>query len=131
MTRFNGDEWTQARFNSFIKSALRAASARWPPRYKSLKKASVGKKINWKTGRIAEHYKCNSCMKEFPAKEVQIDHIHPIISPVTGFTTWDEVIKNMFCEEENLQVLCILCHKEKTTAERRLAKEYKNNERQL
>lgn len=116
-SKYNGGDWTVARFNSFVKSALRSASQRWPPKYTVLNKAKVGKKINWKTGRIAEHYKCNSCEKEFPLKEVQVDHIHPVV-PVTGFTSWDEVINNMFCEQEELQVLCTECHNAKSLRER-------------
>ena len=115
--KYNGGDWTLARFNSFVKSALRSASQRWPPKYKCLNEAKVGKKINWKTGRLAEHYKCNSCKKEFPAKEVQVDHVIPIV-PVTGFTSWDEVVDNMFCEAENLQVLCTECHSVKSLRER-------------
>lgn len=115
--KYNNGDWTVARFNSFVKSALRAASQRWPPKYCVLNAAKVGKKINWKTGRIAEHYKCNSCKKEFPLKEVQVDHLNPVV-PVTGFTTWDEVINNMFCEQEDLQVLCTECHNTKSLRER-------------
>lgn len=122
---YNNGQWTVARFNSFIKSALRSASQRWPPKYTALKKASVGKKVNWKTGRLAQHFKCNSCDGEFPQKEVQVDHIKPIIDPVKGFTSWDDVIHNMFCEEDNLQVLCKDCHVTKTTAEKQQAKENK------
>lgn len=122
----NNGEWTAARFNSFVKSALRSASQRWPPKYKALKKASVGKKINWKTARLAQHFKCASCNKEFPQKEVQVDHIVPIIDPIKGFTSWDDVIKNMFCEEDNLQVLCKGCHQIKSTAEKAARKKEKN-----
>lgn len=120
--QFNNGQWTAARFNSFVKSALRSASQRWPPKYQCLNKAKRGKKINWKTGRIAEHYECNSCHKEFVLKDVQVDHKSPIV-PVTGFTTWDEVIDNMFCEEDDLQVLCIQCHKIKSNAEKASRKE--------
>lgn len=125
--KYNNGDWTAARFNSFVKSALRSASQRWPPRYKVLKKAAVGKKTNIKTGRLAEHYLCNSCKKEFPLKEVNVDHITPVV-PLSGFTTWDEVIHNMFCEEDNLQILCKHCHTIKTNAEKRIAKENKYNE---
>jgi len=115
---FNGGQWTQARFNSFVKSALRSASQRWPPKYSCLSEACVGQKINQKSGRLAKHYKCNACLSDFPAKEVQVDHINPIIDPVAGFTTWDDVIDNMFCERDNLQVLCKDCHKTKTQQEK-------------
>lgn len=118
MREFNGGDWTAARFNSFVKSALRSASQRWPPKYSCLSEACTGQKINPKSGRLAKHYKCNACNNDFPAKEVQVDHINPIIDPVTGFTTWDEVVNNMFCERENLQVLCTTCHKAKTKEEK-------------
>lgn len=124
--KYCGGSWTKARWMSFVKGALRAASSRYPPKYSCLKAAATEKKINWKTGRLAQHFKCNSCSKEFPAKEVQVDHINPIVNPLTGFTTWDDVINNMFCEEDNLQVLCKTCHDVKTLAEKRQAKENKN-----
>lgn len=127
MTRdkYNGGDWTKSRWMSFVKSALRSASSRYPPKFKCLNAAKTGKKINWKTGRIAEHYKCNSCNKEFTLKEVQVDHINPVV-PVTGFTTWDEVINNMYCEQEDLQVLCTECHNNKSLLERQERKNNKN-----
>ena len=128
MKKYNGGAWTLARFNSFIKSALRSASIRWPPKYQCLKNAATKKKVNAKTGRMAQHYECNSCKKEFPAKDVQVDHIIPIIDPVIGFTTWDDVISRMFCEIDNLQVLCKTCHDVKTTAEKQLTKRKKTND---
>ncbi len=123
-TVFNDGEWTLARFNSFVKSALRSASQRWPVKYKVLSEAYVGQKINESSGRLAKHYKCKSCEKDYPAKNVQVDHVKPIIDPVQGFTTWDEVIYNMFCERDNLQVLCKTCHDTKTKSEKEERKKY-------
>lgn len=123
---YNGGEWTPAKYQSFVKSALRSASKRWPPKFKCLKAASVGKRINAKTGRLAEHYRCACCTGLFPAKEVQVDHINPIIDPRIGFTNWDDVVHAMYCEQSNLQVLCLTCHKEKTAQERAIAKEFKS-----
>lgn len=124
----NGGNWTEARFNSFVKSALRGASKRWPPKYQVMDEACTGTKINAKTGRKAKHYKCAECGGEFPAKEVQVDHKQPVIDPTTGFTSWDDVVNRMFCEKDNLQVLCIdPCHKLKTSAEKQLAKERRND----
>lgn len=124
----NGGEWTEARFNSFVKSALRAASRRWPPKYTCLNLACTGQKVNQKTGRLAKHYKCNCCKNDFPAKDVQVDHINAIINPEIGFTNWDDVINNLFCEIDNLQVLCKECHSSKTALEKSIAKE-RTNER--
>lgn len=113
---YNSGQWTQARFNSFIKGALRSASVKWPPRYTVLSEAYVGTKINKKTGRMCKHYKCNLCKDDFPQKDVEVNHIVPVI-PVTGFTNWDEVIERMFCEKEGFEVLCKPCHKSITKQE--------------
>ena len=114
----NGGEWTDARFRSFVTSALRAASRRWPPKYKALKEAFVGRKENKKTGKLAMHYKCAKCKKHFVAVDVQVDHIHPVVDPKVGFIGWDSFIDRIFCEIENLQVLCKPCHKVKTEKEK-------------
>jgi 5-methylcytosine-specific restriction endonuclease McrA len=122
---YNNGKWTEARFTSFIKSALRSASQRWPPKFSALSDAKRGKRINQASGRLAEHYLCAACGNTFPAKEVQVDHIHPVIDPDTGFTSWDDVIVRMFCEKEGYQILCKPCHKAKSNTERCLAKERK------
>lgn len=113
---YNNGEWSKARYDSFIKSALRSASQRWPPKYQTLSEAKVGKKINPKTGRLAEHYICRACKEAFPLKEVQVNHITPVIL-TTGMDSWDGVIKRMFCEKDGLEVLCIPCHKNVTQQE--------------
>jgi 5-methylcytosine-specific restriction endonuclease McrA len=75
---------------------------------------------------MAKHYKCAKCLGAFPSKDVQVDHIEPIIDPNIGFVDWNSVIEAMFCEKDNLQCLCKPCHKIKTDAEKALAKERKN-----
>lgn len=110
----NGGKWTEARFRGFITTALRAASRRWPPKYDSLKAAFTEQKLNKSTGRLAKHYKCNACKKEYPSKQIQIDHVVPI----GKCGTWDEFISRLFCEQDNLQALCLTCHKKKTKQER-------------
>lgn len=121
----NGGEWTEARYNSFIKGGLRGISRRWPPKYSTLKDASLGKQINPKSGRMAQHFKCANCLGAYPAKDVAVDHIYPVVDPDVGFVDWNTIIERMFCEKEHLQVLCTLCHKAKTAAERELAKQRK------
>jgi 5-methylcytosine-specific restriction endonuclease McrA len=117
-----GGRWTQARFNSFIKSLLRSGTRRWAPISDVKKRARVRRGV----------YKCECCGTEGPAtirvdgkkmNNAVVDHIHPIIDPSTGFTTWDDCIERMFCEEDNLQLLCHVCHTEKSNEERALAKE--------
>ena len=88
--------------------------------------ACTGRKTNIKTGKQAKHYKCAECGKEFPAKDVQVDHIEPIV-PLSGFVSWDETIERMLCEKDGLQVLCLTCHSKKSLEERKQARALKNN----
>lgn len=117
-TRNNG-EWTGARYNGFIKSLLRAGSQKWGPRNQCIKEARVRR--GW--------YKCDGCGKEVPAtlppkpgnkkriKNIVADHVNPVV-PVTGFTTWDDIIERMFCERDGFQALCHHCHSIKTQEEK-------------
>jgi len=110
--------WTEGRLRTFITSTLRGGFRKYPPKYETLKAASVGKKVNAKTNRMAEHFTCNMCKGEFPAKEVNVDHIFPVVCPYTGFVDWNTFISRLFCEGGNLQVLCSPCHDIKTAEER-------------
>lgn len=112
----NSGRWTEARFRSFITSALRSASRRWPPKFERLKEACVGIRKNAKTNRDAKHYRCASCEELFPQSNVQVDHIEPI----GAVDSWDEFIERLFCESDNLQVLCKPCHKKKSKQERQV-----------
>jgi 5-methylcytosine-specific restriction endonuclease McrA len=117
--KYNDGEWTEARFRAFIISALRAYMKRFPPKWKALKAAMVGKKVNKRSGRLAEHYLCASCGGFFVARDVQVDHIDPVVSPEEGFQDWWTYMNRLYCEAENLQVLCKPCNKDKTNAERK------------
>lgn len=112
-------EWTPARKKSFIVSVLRGGSRRWPPKYETLNEAKTEKKVNQSTGRIAQHFRCASCGEEFPAKQVNVDHILPVVDPVVGFVDWNTFVENLYCEKENLQVLCSTCHTEKSNLEKK------------
>lgn len=126
---YMGGQWTPARFTSFIKSALRSASMKWAPIQQVKKEARVRRGF----------YQCSGCGEVVPAtlppkpgnkrriKNVLVDHIDPIIDPHTGFTTWDDFVDRLFCEKENLQVLCHACHQEKCEEERQIATERKRN----
>lgn len=114
----NGGEWTEARWRSFVISALRSATRRYPPRNKVLKKAFVRRQLSKVSNRMAMHYRCAMCKKLFTSTNVQIDHIIPVVDPVKGFVSWDEYINRMYCEEDNFQVLCKPCHLKKTKKER-------------
>lgn len=118
----NGGQWTEAKYNAFIVGALRAGARRWPPKFETLNEAKTSKKVNGKTGRVAQHYLCADCGKDYPSKEVNVDHIEPVVDPAKGFISWDVYIARMFCEKDNLQVLCSDCHTKKSAEERKQRK---------
>lgn len=52
---------------------------------------------------------------------MQVDHIDPIVPTDSALESmsWDTVIDRTWCEEHNLQAICIECHEEKTKQERK------------
>jgi len=127
-TRCSG-KWTQAKFNSFIKNLLRQGTRKWAPIQEIKREARVSRGI----------YKCAQCKEHVPATKVvngkrqhnvAVDHIKPIIDPEVGFTSWDDVIEGMFCEKDNLQLVCKLCHDRITAEERAIAAERRKRDKE-
>lgn len=128
----NGNTWTEARFQSFIRGNLRRTTMRWGPIASCLKRARVAR----------NEYLCASCKRVVPStikldgrrtKYIHVDHIEPIIDPNVGFVDWDTYIERLFCEADNLQCLCGDCHKIKTDLEKSIAKQRRerNNEEEF
>jgi len=118
-TRASGT-MTEAAYRGFIRSLLRHGSIRWRPKNEAKKKARHHVKLPGKTSRLVFHSKCAHCGKLHPETETAVDHIEPIVDPNVGFTNWDDFIHKLFCEEDNLQVLCTPCHAAKTKAEKEI-----------
>lgn len=121
--KYNDGAWTEGRFRTFIVSVLRAGSRKWPPKYQVLNEAKTEKKVNTKTKRLAQHFQCAACNCDVPSTQIQVDHIEPVVSVTSGFTSWDDFIERLYCEKTNLQVLCKPCHALKTKKERDASKQ--------
>lgn len=113
--------WTESKYINFIKNILRQGSRKWAPIHEAVKRANVRRGF----------YLCNGCKEEVPTtikvgnkryKNVLVDHIKPIIDPDIGFTNFHDFAENLFCELDNLQVLCKECHDKKTKEENERAK---------
>ena len=63
-------------------------------------------------------YKCNKCKKWFKSTEVQVDHIESA-GTLTEYSHLPGFVKRLFCEADNLQVLCKPCHANKTIEDRK------------
>lgn len=107
-----GGLWSESRFSSFIKSALRGASNRWAPKHNARKAARTAR----------NRYCCALCHATVGNKDIAIDHINPVVDPVRGFVSWDEYIARMFCEQDGFRAICRSCH-DKVTADQRLIRQ--------
>lgn len=91
---------------TWLRWQLRKISLRWPARSQAMARARVERGV----------YRCEGCEALTPAKNIQADHIIPVVGP-NGFTNWDDFIQRLFCSVENYQILCKKCHDVKTLAE--------------
>ena len=125
------NQWTEARYTTFVKNLIRSGSRKWGPTQLCIKKARVERGI----------YLCANCHEHVPAtivveglkgrtKNILVDHIAPVIDPHVGFTTWDSYIAGIFCEEDNLQIICRACHLVKTKEETDIATERRRREKE-
>lgn len=99
----------------FLIPKLRSASYKFPPRSEAIKKARVDR----------GKYKCAICEAIVGSKEFVVDHINCVVPIETGFTTWDDYINRMFCDEDGFQIICENCNRSKTLIEREMRKEYR------
>jgi 5-methylcytosine-specific restriction endonuclease McrA len=105
-----GKTWTEARYWSFIRSALRRAWVKYPVRYQALQAAR--RPYTGKDKRTKWEYRCNLCNSWFKTKDVEVDHIEECGS-LKNYRDLMGFCKRLFCELDNLQVVCKPCHKAK------------------
>lgn len=116
----NSGTMTESAFWSFIRSGLRQKSRFWKPITECKMKSRRAYKGPNKRQKF--EYQCNICKQWFAEKHINVDHIQPAGSlncanDLPGFVT------RLFCEVDNLQVLCIQCHDTKSKDDKlRLAK---------
>ena len=115
----NAGTMTESAFWSFIRSALRQKSRWWKPITECKMKARRPYKGPNKRQKF--EYLCNSCKTWFPDKQINVDHIVGAGSlncsnDLPGF------VDRLFCEQDNLQVLCMTCHDKKTLKEKQAKK---------
>lgn len=114
---------TEAGYRGFIRSLLRKGSMRWRPKSAAKMAARHHEKLPGRGGRLVYHSTCAHCGGLFPETTTEVDHVTPVVDPEIGFTSWDDFIERLFCEADQLQVLCNTCHLKKTNAEKEKAKQ--------
>lgn len=112
----NAGTMTESAFWSFIRSTLRQKSRWWKPITECKMKSRRAYKGPNKRQKF--EYLCKSCNMWFPYNKINVDHIKPAGSlncaqDLPGF------VERLFCEQDNLQVLCEKCHDIKTKSEKK------------
>lgn len=103
-----GNRWTEARFWAFLRSALRAASVRWPPKADALRAA----RRPYTAGdnpRQRWEYQCAKCGGWFAGKRVALDHIVPC-GELRDWAHVADFARRLYCEADGYRVLCEACH---------------------
>jgi len=116
-----------------IETGIRTAFKRSDRFRQAMKKARVEKVAYKKDGtrakRPAVFYKCNHCKKLHKQKEINVDHITPVIPLTMSLKelTPTQLTDRIFTLP--LQILCKPCHKVKTKKETAQRKAYKDSKK--
>lgn len=132
--------------NSAFRGALRRVFAR-SPAVRAVKERARKEEVKYnKDGSPSKKprvlFQCAECNKWYKGTHVAVDHIDPVINPVTGYVDWNTFIDRLDCPESNLQVVCSYtnkhedakkeygrysCHYFKTQEERKALKALKDS----
>lgn len=108
-----GGKWTESEYWSFLRGVLRQAVRRYPVKHAVKQQARrVVKGKRWKY-----EYKCAACEGWFKDSRVEVDHITPAGS-LKSYEDLPRFVATLYCEADNLQVLCKECHRDKTNREK-------------
>ena len=107
---------TEAAFWSMIRSTLRNKSRFWAP----IKEAKLSNRRPYKGPKKLQkyEYQCNHCKQWFAEKHINVDHIVGAGS-LNCYQDLPGFVERLFCEVDNLQVLCETCHNLKTQSEKK------------
>jgi hypothetical protein len=105
--------WSEARYRTFIRSAMRKAWMKWPPRFIALQRAR--RPYTGHNPRQKFEVQCAHCHDWHPQKNISVDHITPWGS-IVGLSL-DEAWARLLVPVTGLQCLCKKCHDTKTASE--------------
>jgi len=104
--------------------ALKRTFSRSPVVVEFLKENRVEEEWVKKDGTCAKRnhvfYRCSACGDMFNSSKIQVDHIEPVVpvSIPSRHLSFNTIVKRLFCDKENLQILCKDDHKKKSLIEK-------------
>lgn len=106
---------TESQWLAFIRSTLRSKWLRWPVRAEALK---IAKRPKLREGKHKFEYQCAICEEQFTLKEVEVDHFPVSAGSIISVDDIGKFCNNLFCEIDNLRVVCKTCHGSHTYSEK-------------
>lgn len=91
-----------------MRSKMRSAFTRWPPKYEAMEEAR--RKYKGTNPRQKYEFQCSECHHWFVQTQVEVDHITPCGS-LKSFEDLPGFVERMFCGKEGLRVVCKACHR--------------------
>lgn len=107
----NAGTMSESSFWLFIRNTLRRRSMIWKPINLCRQLASRPYKGDNKRQKF--EYQCNKCKHWFKGTEIVVDHIKPVGS-LNNAQDLYSYVEGLFCEIDNLQCLCKVCHDKKS-----------------
>lgn len=108
MAKTTSEKGFEMHLRNFVKKHLRRASVQWPYRTAALKNARVDRGL----------YRCALCQRaDLKKGEYHLDHKHPVVSTYDPNYSLDTFIRRLLVKANGFQVLCVLCHSQKTSLE--------------
>lgn len=95
--------------------ALRKVSRFWKCKAEAKRRAKVS----------PGKFKCEKCYDVVGDKEIEIDHIKPVVDVKQGFVDWNTYVSRLLVNSDGLAALCKPCHSIKTQVENEMRKKYK------
>ena len=99
------NDWTTSRYWGFVRSALRKAWVKWPPRFNVIKesrRAVKNKRHKWEV-------RCAVCKKWWQLKHIQVDHIEPV-GTLKKYEHLPDFVRKLFVSSDKLRTVCKGCH---------------------
>ena len=113
-TRCSGT-MTESQFLAWVRSALRSKSLRWLPRTQALQ---LARRPYIGPNKLQKYeVMCSLCKQWGKIKDHDVDHYPKSAGSILSIDDLGEFINNLYCETNNLRVLCKSCHSIHTLSE--------------
>ena len=109
-----------------LKGAIRRVFSRSELR-KQVLDAYETEHVDPKRPRVNKWAWCSVCGEVSPKYKMQVDHQDPVVEIHSSLEqmTWDELVDRIWCERNNLTVMCISCHTSKSKLEMKARRAHK------